>query len=299
MALHIVKRDELTIVEQFYNCLIQSDRGNSAEGYSGDVIRFIEWFDRSQFVPGAVSTLDLVEYRAWMQREGSIGTGLAPATVNRNLNSLKTFFKFCHNQGYIQYDPAEDVKLVATSNKIAPKWLSRTEQSALIRAVKEAGNIRDEAVIVTLLQTGLRISELSGLRWCDAEINPRSGKLCVTGKGNKYREVPLNATARKILSLWAEKFEHTDQDYVFPGQKGALSVRAMFNIVTKYAYIARLPNVTPHTLRHTFCKNALDLGMPLTELAMIVGHSTLEITKIYTVPSAKDLQDAVELMAWE
>jgi len=300
MGLRLVKNYELTPVQEFYNNLLQSDQGSSAEGYTGDVVRFIDWFGRhSQFTPQAVSTLDLVEYRTWMQKEGSTGTGLAPTTVNRNLNSLKSFFKFCHRRGYITYDPAKDIKLVTKSKKVAPKWLLRTEQSALVRAVKEAENLRDEAVVVVLLHTGLRISELSESRWCNVEINPRSGKIRVIGKGNKYREVPLNATARKILSIWAEKSQHTDQDYVFPGQNGALKVRSLFNIVTKYAYIARLQNVTPHTLRHTFCKNALDMGMPLTELAMIVGHSTLEVTRIYTVPSESDLQGSVEKMAWE
>lgn len=301
MNLHLLKQIELTPVDQYYNDLLQNDRGSSAQGYTNDVVRFIKWFSRnSQFTPQSVSTLDLVEYRTWMQNEGSTGKGLAPATVNRNLNSLKSFFKFCQEQNLIKYNPADKLRLVATAKKPAPKWLLRTEQLALIRAVKETENLRDETVIVTLLHTGLRISELSALQWCNIEINPRSGKICVIGKGNKYRDVPLNATARNILTKWAENSDHTELDYVFPGQKdGALNVRSLFNIVTKYAYIARLQDVSPHTLRHTFCKNSLDMGIQLTELAMIVGHSSLDVTKIYTVPSEHDLQDAVEGIAWE
>lgn len=296
--LKLAEYNQPDIIQQFYTSLLQSDRGLSADGYTKDIKRFSKWFieRHGSFTPQAVSTLDIVEYRTWMQKEGTTGKGLAPATVNRNLNSIKSFFRFCYRQNLVQYNPAQDVKLVANAKKPAPKWLTRNEQATLVRAVKEFGNLRDEAVIVTLLHTGLRISELAQLKRHDIKISPRSGIVSVTGKGNKYREVPLNATARKILSQWLE--EHTD-DYLFPGKKGALDTRSLRNIVDKYAYLAYLDGVSPHTLRHTFCKNAVDLGISLEKVAMMAGHSTLDVTKIYIVPSAKDLQDAVEKMAWE
>ncbi|NMA64463.1 MAG: tyrosine-type recombinase/integrase [Syntrophomonadaceae bacterium] len=297
--LRLAKKGQPDIIQQFYIELLESDRGLSADEYAKDVKRFSKWFARrhGSFVPQAVSALDIVEYRTWMQQEGSTGKGLAPATVNRNLNSIKSFFRFCKDQGFVQHDPTQDIKLVASAAQLAPRWLARNEQAALVRAVKEFGNLRDEAVIITLLHTGLRISELASLKWHDVIINPRSGKVCVTGKGNKYREVPLNSTARKALSRWAEEQEHAD--YIFPGEKGALTPRAIRNIIYKYAYLAHLEDVSPHILRHTFCKNAIDMGVPLTEVAMMAGHSSLEVTKTYTVPSEKDLQDAVEKMSWE
>ncbi len=301
MQLKLVKDNQPDVIQQFYMGLLQADRGLSADEYTKDVKRFSKWFinRHGSFVPQAVSALDIVEYRTWMQKEGNGGKGLAPATVNRNLNSLKSFFRFCMKRDLVRSDPAHEIKLVANANSPAPKWLTRNEQAALIRAVKEFGNTRDEAVLTVLLHTGLRVSELSALKWHDIEINPRSGQISVTGKGNKYREIPLNSTARKALSRWSEEQEHTDWDYLFPGKKGALNSRSLRNIVDKYAYLARLDNVSPHTLRHTFCKNLVDMGVPLTEVAMMAGHSSLDVTKIYTVPSAKDLQDAVEKMAWE
>lgn len=295
--LKLAEYNQPDIIQQFYTSLLQADRSPSADGYTKDVKRFLKWFinRHGSFTPQAVSTLDIVEYRTWMQKEGTTGKGLAPATVNRNLNSIKSFFRFCHKQNLVQYNPAQDVKLVANAKKPAPKWLNRNEQAALVRAVKESGNLRDEAIIITLLHTGLRISELAELKRHDVKISPRSGMVSVIGKGNKYREVPLNATARKILSRWLEK--HTD-DYLFPGQKGALDAKSLWNVVTKYAYRAHL-DISPHTLRHTFCKNAVDMGVSLEKVAMMAGHSTLDVTKIYTVPSVKDLQDAVERIAWE
>ena len=299
--LRLAKGNNPDLIQQFHIYLLESDRGLSADGYARDVKRFSKWFSHrhGSFVPQAVSTLDLVEYRTWMQKEGSTGKGLAPATVNRNLNSLKSFFRFCKKQDFLQDDPTQDLKLVASAKKLAPRWLTRNEQAALVRAVKEFSNLRDEVIIITLLHTGLRISELAELKWHDIIINPRSGKVCVIGKGNKYREVPLNSTVRKVLSQWREEQENTEQDYLLPGQKDALDTRSIRNVIYKYAYLAHLEDISPHILRHTFCKNAVDLGVPLTEIAMMAGHSSLDVTKIYTVPSEKDLQDAVERMAWE
>lgn len=188
------------------------------------------------FAPQAVSTLDIIEYRTWMQTSGTNGMGLAPATVNRNLNSIKAFYRFCQEE-IVQHNPARDVKLVANAKKPAPKWLTRNEQAALIRAVKEHGNLRDEAVIITLLHTGLRVSELAGLRRHNIKITPRSGLLSFIGKGNKHRKVPLNSTVRKTLSQW---LEHTE-DYLFPGQKGALDTRSLRNIISKYGFRGNYP----------------------------------------------------------
>lgn len=298
--LTLVKQEQFTPIQDFYNSLIESDRSSSAKGYTGDVIRFAVWFNcRGQFSPQAVSTLDIVEYRAWLQNEGSTGKGLAPSTVNRNLNSIKAFYKFCIKQKYVEDDPAEPVKLVATAKKSNPKWLERNEQAALMRAVREFGNLRDETIIVTFLHTGPRVSELSGLRWIHIKINPRSGKVAFTGKGNKYREVPLNITARRVLTKWAEYHKHSETDFVFPGHNGALDPRSIRNIISKYAHLAHLDKVSPHKLRHTFCKNLVDRMVPITEVALMAGHSTLEIAKIYTVPSDKDLQKSVEKTAWE
>jgi integrase/recombinase XerC len=298
MQLKLAAKNQPDILQQFYTSLREADLGLSADGYTGDVKRFLKWMaDRhGAFAPQAVSTLDIMEYRTWMQTSGTNGIGLAPATVNRNLNSIKAFYRFCQETDIVQNNPARDVKLIANAKKPAPRWLTRNEQAALIRAVKEYGNLRDEAVIITLLHTGLRVSELAGLRRHNITIGPRSGLLSLIGKGNKHREVPLNSTVRKTLSQWLEK--HTADD-LFPGKKGALSSRSLWNIVDKYAYQARLEDVSPHTLRHTFCKNAVDMGISLEKVAMIAGHSSLDVTKIYIVPSVKDLQDAVEKMAWE
>lgn len=293
MHLKIVSDKDPDIFSQYYQHLLSGDKGASADAYMGDVQRFMQYISKNNILAvQSISALDLVEYRSHLLEEQ-----LSPAAINRSLHAIKSFFKFAHASGLISSNPARDIKLIKTANPPAPKWLTRSEQAALIRAVKETENLRDETVVILLLHAGLRVSELAKLRVNEIVISPRGGLVRVFGKGNKYREVPLNSTARKILTRWID--EKPESIYLFPGQENHLTSRAVRNIIYKYAYLARLKDVSPHTLRHTFCKNLLDRGVPLTEVSAMAGHTALDTTKIYTTPSIKDLQDSVERTAWE
>ena len=284
-----------SLLNNFEQHLKETERGNSVRSYLGDVHRFTDWAIEkySNFNPQAVSPLDLIQYRQRLQGEGK-----APATINRALISLKVFLSWLVKQGVIKDSPVEDIKLVAVAAKPVPKWIDRNQQAALMRAVREGGRARDEAMIGIMLHAGLRVSEICALERVDIYISDRAGKVAVRkGKGNKYREVPLNKTIRKIISRWLEE---NPEGPLFPNRrKGLLTVRGVFGLVSKYAYAAKLPEVTPHTLRHTFCKNAIDLGVPIDQVATMAGHSSLETTRWYTVPSLSDLQAAVERTAWE
>lgn len=186
---------------------------------------------------------------------------------------------------------------MAVATTPAPQWLTRNQQAALIRAVRDNGNTRDKAIIGLMLHASLRVGELCSLKREDIQLFPRGGRVAVTGKGNKYREVPLNSTIRKILYRW---FEENPGGPLFPNRYGgAISTRGVFKLVAEYAYQAKLEGVTPHTLRHTFCKNAIDMGIPIDLVAVMAGHSSLDVTKRYTAPSQDDLQAAVERLAWE
>jgi len=267
---------------------------NSVKSYLQAVRSFLEWFaSRSGKGPEAVTPLDVVDYRQAMQREGK-----APATVNHHLKALQVFFKWLVDEGAVRDNPARDVKGVASGGPPAPKWLARTEQAALMRAVREGGSLRDEAVVGLMLHAGLRVSEVCALRREDIRIGERSGWVVVRqGKGNKYREVPLNKTIRKVLARWLAE---NPEGPLFPNRSGGpISSRGVFSLVAGYAYEAKLKDVSPHTLRHTFCKNAIDMGVPIDQVAVMAGHSSLDVTKRYTAPSMADLEAAVERMAWE
>lgn len=127
----------------------------------------------------------------------------------------------------------------------------------------------------------------------------RSGHVVVrSGKGGKRREVPLNSTARSVLADWIAN--KGDNEPLFPSQKGGhLSVRGVEYLVEKYAYDARLENVTPHILRHTFCKSLVDAGESLDKVRIMAGHKSLNTTVKYTGPTRQDLQRSVESISWQ
>ncbi len=275
--------------------LRETDRASSVKSYLGDIRRFIGWGTEKydSFNIQGISPLDIVEYRQRLQDKGR-----KPGTVNRALISIKIFFNWLTKEKIVRDNPAEDINQVAVATKPLPKWLNRNQQASLVRAVRDKGSLRNEAIVFIMLHVGLRVSEVCALGRGDIIISERAGRITVrTGKGNKYREVPLNKTVRRILSRWLIE---NPEGPLFPNRhKKAIGERGVFNLVTDYAYAAELEDVTPHTLRHTFCKNLIDMGVPIDQVALMAGHSSLEVTRRYTVPSMKDLEIAIEKTAWE
>jgi len=156
------------------------------------------------------------------------------------------------------------------------------------------------AIIQVVLGAGLRISEAAALNVSDIELNDRSGWVYVrTGKGMKPRSIPLNVPARKALQAYLQIRPDKDGEDLFLGQRGPLSEWGIHAIVKKYAYQARLEDATAHTLRHSFAKNLVDAGTPLDQVATLLGHQSLDTTRIYTQPSERDLERAVQRAAGE
>ena len=191
--------------------------------------------------------------------------------------------------------PTENVKGVASAPR-APRWLEKRDVDRLIRAVERHGTTRDLAIVLTLRHTGIRVSELSNLMLSDVEASERKGSLTVrSGKGGKFRVLPLNVDARRAIASYLEVRPMVSTDRLFVGQRGeGVSSRAVELLVAKYARLANLEGVTPHTLRHSFGKHALDAGADLVSVAALLGHERLETTAIYTTPSRRDLEKVVE-----
>ena len=286
--------DKLGYIASFEDYLRERDRGEKTRAaYIGDLKRFIDWFEGSSghlFGPAAVTTLDLAEYRGWLQRSGK-----KPASVNRALAAIRAFFDYARDAGLVEASPAVKLRRVGEEPR-APRSLDRRQQQALARAVQKYGSLRDQAVITLLLHTGLRVSELAGLKPEDVR---REGSVWVlvvrAGKGNKRREVPLNDTAKGIME---RLLKETTGDLFASRKHGPLSVRAVQRMLNKYARIAGLENVTPHVLRHTFAKNLIDMGESIDRVAALLGHANLNTTARYTRPTLGDLEKAVQRVAW-
>jgi len=193
------------------------------------------------------------------------------------------------------------VKLVG-EEVTSPRHLDDQEEQALVAAVKKKGTVRDQAIIVLMLHTGLRAREICTLIRGQVHLGKRSGSIVVHGKRNKYREIPLNATARVALEDYdplLAKPHAQDATPLFRSEKRhtRLTERGLGYLVKKYAEHAKLRNVSPHDLRHRFGYRMAET-VPLHRLAQLMGHDSLDTTMLYTQGTKDDLQQAVETIAW-
>jgi integrase/recombinase XerC len=277
----------------------------SVRNYLSDVRHFMAWYEgrearratppqhRVDFALQAITIPALTHYRSYLQTTQR----QKPASVNRSLISLKRYFGWAIRNHFITSDPSAAVKLVGQEDA-APRHLDDQEEQALLSAVTKRGILRDRVLIVLLLHTGLRARELCRLRRDQVKLGKRSGSLEIIGKRNKYREVPLNATARKVLEEYLPTLP-ADSVFLFPSgkTKGTLSERALGYIIKKYASVAKLHDVSPHDLRHRFGYRMAE-SVPLHRLAQIMGHDSLDTTRLYIQGTKQDLQQAVETIAW-
>lgn len=255
-----------------------------------------KWFfqkNNQKLTPNLITPTDLRDYKHYLSEI----LCQKPKTVNRKLSSLKSFLNWAVGEELICDNQIPHIPKPIAEEKVGPQWLDRNEQHALIRKVEQSKNKRDLTIIQLLLNTGLRVSELCSLMWSDIQITSRKGSLIVrSGKGGKRREIPLNKDAREVLKDLGYSQNKGKFEAVFMGQRGPMSPRGVESMFRKYVAHTELDEVTPHKLRHTFCKNLIDAGVSLEKVAMLAGHENLETTRRYCSPSEHDLEAAVELI---
>jgi site-specific recombinase XerD len=307
--------------EEFVEHLRTQDRSeNTVSGYLRDLEFFAGWFrgtNHEDLAPQVVTPLDLREYRAHLRTVKK----QAGSTINRKLAAVRAWLAWAEKEGYIEVNPAQSIKGVRL-DRPRPRWLTRKETYALLRELQKAEQLaaaraggdeghpavvqarRDVAVVALLLHAGLRVGELVALEVGDVEVSERKGQVTVRyGKGGKERVVPLNTDARQAVEDWLAVRQgfvlKGKGDHLFFGKgRQPLSERGVQYLVSKYATAAGLESCSPHTLRHSFGKALADAGVGLERIAALMGHESLETTRIYTVPSTQDLASAVERIAW-
>ena len=273
---------------------------NTIKAYRIDLVEFSKWYcirTNHDFNPSALDSQDVVDYRTF-----TLAQNLKSASINRRLTSIRKFFDWAVATKLIPANPLEAIHklLVKDQNQqTAPKWLDRNQQLALLREVRKGKNLRDYAIFQTFLGTGLRISELAVLTLDDVEINERSGWVRVrSGKGTKSREIPLDLKTRQAIEEYKGVRPTSASNRLFLGQRGPTNPEGINYLVAEYARRAGL-DCTPHTLRHSYAKTLVDAGIPLDQVATLMGHESLDTTKIYTKPSRADLEQAVRKAAGE
>ncbi len=290
------------IFEAFEDSLRNRPEGISpytVRGYVTDLKGFATWFEKTSGEPMRlrdVAPVDVRDYKAYLQTIKRF----KPATINRHLAALRTYFYWAIDEGLITENP---VRVRNTEEpQTAPRSISEREYHRLLRAVQKAGGKRDIAIIQVLRHSGLRVGELCNLELEDIRMSERKGKVIVrSGKGRRYREVPLNLDARRALQEYlSDERPDVNDSHIFIGQrKNGLKEVAIQDIVRKYAELAKLESVTPHVLRHTFAKSLIDKGVDLVTVKHLMGHKRLDSTARYTKPSKRDLEVAVSRLEIE
>jgi integrase/recombinase XerC len=281
-----------TYIEHYITYQKATDKSPmTLRSYRSDLIQFAVWFEETN--KEEMKLINITPTDARQYKKYLINSCLRAPTINRRLLSLKYFLEWGWHTKKIKYRfPLP--KTVKQSQPI-PKWLNRTQQNQLLRHVEQFGKTRDIAIVKILLNTGLRVSELCGLKWSDITMSERKGKLFVNaGKGCKYRDIPLNKDAR-LAFFNLDYTQHAGSDvFIFTGQRGVLGSRGVQLMLKRLRFPEDLGVISPHQFRHTFCKNLVDAGISLEKVAMLAGHERLDTTKLYCQPSFSDLSEAVE-----
>jgi integrase/recombinase XerC len=268
-----------------------------------DIRKFAKWFSTANREPWDVERVtvrDVTDFRDYLKREKK----QAASTINRNLSTVKKYFKWLFGKGHIPVNPTASVKELKRQ-PLAPQGLTRAEVRKLLREVELRKDVRNKAVFSLILYTGARLSDVVNLELSDLAIGDRSGTVFYRyGKGSKQRTVPLPLQARKALVEYLKGRPPVDSQKVFVGERGPLNSRGIQAVFEKYRALTGIENLHCHVLRHTFSHNFLSSAEKggasgnLVQLAQIVGHESLNTTAIYTRNSVEQLGQAVERVVY-
>lgn len=230
------------------------------------------------------------DYMAWMKADG-----LAVATVNRRLNSLRKLFNVMVDEGLIDSNPTDGVKAKKIAKQNDTKWLEDyqvREIFSVINAIKtDKKRALQRAIFSMLVNTGIRAQELCDIKLRDIDWD--NGLLLITGKGDKFRRVPINKATRKNIEAWLE-YRRDSGEYLFQSERSdQLTVRAIEHMAKNINEQLRF-TFTVHQLRHTALKHIADTTGRIEIVASVAGHTNVETSRRYIEPSLKEIGEAMK-----
>lgn len=291
------------LLSSFKEMLEKQDLSESSiTSYLQGINVFTTW--ALDFYQQEVSLLEITsnDLRAYREYVSKI-LRCKPATINHHIQVLKRFYAWASQIRLMPDNPASALHFVKRATTTKPNALNKDEIHALLRAAGLSTHglaVRNYAIVQLLLQSGLRVGELNNLLVKDVVMRERSGCVnVVDGKGRKHREIPLNSIARRALTNYLKLRNSSEPDDVLfttkRGEQGTIrALQALISGLAKRANITRI-NVTAHTLRHTFATQFLQANPGcLVELAMLMGHESIDTTAIYTKASKEKLAEHME-----
>lgn len=280
------------------DCLSAATR----RGYRYDLLIFLAWYTAkydTMLELGRLAEHDLTAWREQMITQ----CGLKPASINRRLEAVRRMLRWAEARGLVARDVALHVVSVRVVREPWPLGLTAAQVHRLLRAAGESSHglaRRNYALVQLMLQAGLRVGEVTALRWHDVVLRERGGTVRIRNEAAlKEREVPLNATARRALRqlLEQEPAAQSEAAVFRSGHGMIMPVRSIQNAIAALVRRAGLAEsgVTAHSLRHTFALAWLRQHPgQLAELSQLLGHQNLDTVAVYTHVSAADLARGVE-----
>ncbi|RJG19505.1 site-specific tyrosine recombinase XerD [Alcanivorax profundi] len=264
---------------------------NSLSNYRRDVRQLADWLHQRGGSLLEAQRYQLLEFLAARHQ-----LGISARTVARQLSAVKSFYRWLKREGRLPEDPALLIERPKTGRPL-PKTLTEADVEALLDApdLDTPLGLRDRAMLEVLYATGLRVTELITLT--QSQINPRQGLVRVIGKGDKERLVPLGEEALHWLVRYLREGRPillgNDQELLFPSLRGTCMTRQTFwHRIKQMAQVAGVQKaLSPHTLRHAFATHLLNHGADLRVVQLLLGHSDLSTTQIYTHVAQQRLQD--------
>jgi integrase/recombinase XerD len=273
------------IIDKFLDT-IWLERGlsvNTLGAYRADLMALQRWLATRDISLIYATRADLLAFIAWRTKEGA-----KPRSTARQLSSFRRFYRFLLRENAIGEDPTLKIEMPKIGRSL-PRSLTESEVDALLGAPDTHDPLghRDRTMLEVLYATGLRVTELINLK--QSEINLNQGVLRVTGKGERERLIPIGDEAQNWLRDFiagprVEILLERQTDYMFPTRRGDRMTRqAFWHIIKRYTKKAEIEGkLSPHTLRHAFATHLLNNGADLRVVQMLLGHSDLSTTQIYT-----------------
>jgi integrase/recombinase XerD len=272
---------ERNLVREFLS-YIQVEKGlstNTLSSYRRDIAKLQSWAEKSG---KRIETLERKNLREWIT--GMSRDGLAPSSVARSVSAARSFFRFAMLDGHIKRNPADDLHTPQRASYL-PRFLTEDEIEALMRApdVSTDEGVRDRALFEVMYATGVRVSEVTGLQTTDIDIH--AGLVVCHGKGNKQRRVPMGKSAIHWLQQYLgvrKRLGSETKPSLFLHRGRPMNRYTAWSIIKQHAATAGVPDISPHTLRHSFATHLLQHGADSRSVQALLGHSDISTTQIYT-----------------
>ncbi|NFI55792.1 integrase [Clostridium botulinum] len=279
------------VIEDFKISLVEDGKSSKTiESYVGDIKAFIEFLgDKGAEFNGTLQRFYVVSYKNFL-----VESNYEVATINKKINSIHALNRYLVATGAMKEIVVENskdrIKIAYGSEKQVEVYSDKEVERILFYIQNEEKvSKRNKVIVMLLLYTGVRVSELCSIKIKDIDFLNYSIK--IYGKGGKFREVPLKFDLADVIKEYIKDRDYNvkDSEYLVIGQRGALKRDAINTMLERLIKdIGMVNKLKPHTFRHTFCTRLINRGVPISTVSKLAGHSSVDTTATFYINSSRE-----------